>query len=83
MKRLNIIGCGKVGRTVGRLWAQGKVFDIGDILNRSKESSASAVQFIGAGQVVAGIEVMSPADVFLWVLLRSRRGLESWVSRNL
>lgn len=65
MKRLNIIGCGNVGKTLGRLWSQEKVFSIGDILNRSEESGASAAHFIGAGQPVIGVEAMSPADVFL------------------
>ncbi|NQT24773.1 DUF2520 domain-containing protein [candidate division KSB1 bacterium] len=65
MRRLNIIGCGNVGKTLGRLWAQERVFSIGDILNRSEESSSSAAHFIGAGQGIAGIAAMSPAEVFL------------------
>ncbi len=65
MRKLSIIGCGNVGKTLGRLWAQEKVFSIGHILNRSEESSSSAVHFIGAGQGVAGIAAMSPAEVFL------------------
>ena len=65
MKRLSIIGCGDVGRTLGRLWAQEKVFSIGDILNRTNESTTSAVRFIGAGQGVDEIASMSPAEAFL------------------
>jgi len=65
MKRLSIIGCGNVGKTLGRLWAQERVFSIGDILNRSEESSSLAVQFIGAGRPVLRIAEMSPAEVFL------------------
>lgn len=65
MRRLNIIGCGNVGKTLGRLWSQEKVFSIGDILNRSEESGASAAHFIGAGRAVVGVETMSPAEVFL------------------
>jgi predicted short-subunit dehydrogenase-like oxidoreductase (DUF2520 family) len=65
LKRLSIIGCGKVGKTLGRLWAQKRVFSIGDILNRSKQSSSLAVQFIGAGRPVLSMAEMSPAEVFL------------------
>jgi len=65
MKKLSIIGCGGVGRTLGRLWAQEKVFSIGDILNRTNESTTSAVRFIGAGQGVDEITSMSPAEAFL------------------
>ena len=65
MKRLSIIGCGGVGRTLGRLWAQEKVFSIGDILNHTNESTTSAVRFIGAGQGVDKIASMSPAEAFL------------------
>lgn len=65
MNRLNIIGCGHVGRTLGRLWAQEKVFAMGDVFNRSGESAASAVRFVGAGQGVDRIESMSPAELYL------------------
>lgn len=65
MRSLNIIGCGNVGKTLGRLWNQEKVFEIGDILNRSEESGAAAARFIGAGRAVAGVEEMSSAEVFL------------------
>lgn len=64
-KRLNIIGCGNVGKTLARLWALQDVFDIGDILNRSSDSSRAAVEFIGAGRVAASLERMNSADVFL------------------
>ena len=65
MRKLCIIGCGNVGKTLGRLWSQEKVFTIGDILNRSEESGSSAARFIGVGRPVAGIAEMSPAEVFL------------------
>lgn len=65
MRRLSIIGCGNVGKTLGRLWNHEKVFSISDILNRSEESGSSAVRFIGAGRPVFEISEMSPAEVFL------------------
>jgi len=64
MKTLNIIGCGKVGKTLGRLWVKAGIFDIGDILNRSVDSAGEAALFIGAGRAVPRVEEMRPADVF-------------------
>lgn len=62
---LNIIGCGKVGKTLGRLWQQTGVFRLGGILNRTQASSAEAVAFLQGGQAVNGMEELPPADVFL------------------
>jgi predicted short-subunit dehydrogenase-like oxidoreductase (DUF2520 family) len=58
VRTLNIIGSGRVGRACGRLWARAKVFEIQDVLTRSRESAAEGVKFIGAGQ-------MRPADVWM------------------
>jgi predicted short-subunit dehydrogenase-like oxidoreductase (DUF2520 family) len=65
MKTLNFIGCGRVGRTLGRLWISGGIFAIQDVLTRSAESAADAVRFIGAGRAVADLMVMRPADIWL------------------
>ena len=65
MKKLTIIGCGRVGKTLGHLWARNAVFEIADVLNRSVRSSAEAVEFIQAGRPVAGFGEMNRADVFL------------------
>jgi predicted short-subunit dehydrogenase-like oxidoreductase (DUF2520 family) len=65
MKKLAIIGCGKVGKTLARLWAKNAVFEIADVLNRSRQSSAEAVDFIQAGRPVADFREMNGADVFL------------------
>ena len=62
MKRLNIIGCGNVGKTLGRLWHQRGVFEIHDILNRTAESACRAVDFIGAGRGIFTHADMRPAD---------------------
>ncbi len=64
-RTLTIIGCGKVGQTLARLWHLNDTFAIGDVLNRSVESARSAVQFIGAGRVVAGFDDLGPADFVL------------------
>jgi predicted short-subunit dehydrogenase-like oxidoreductase (DUF2520 family) len=62
---LNIIGCGKVGRVLGRLWAASGVFELRDILNRTRESAARAVGFIGAGRATTDYAVLRPAEVWM------------------
>jgi len=64
-KTLNIIGSGRVGRACGRLWAQAGVFEIQDVLTRSRESAARGVQFIGAGHAVGSLAEMREADVWM------------------
>jgi predicted short-subunit dehydrogenase-like oxidoreductase (DUF2520 family) len=64
MKTANIIGCGAVGQTLGRLFKEAKVFQIGDILNRSLDSARGAAAFIGAGRPVSGFAEMRPADLY-------------------
>ena len=65
MKTLNIIGSGRVGRACGRLWARAKVFEIQDVLTRSRESAAEGVKFIGAGHAVGDLGEMRPADIWM------------------
>ena len=65
MKTLNFIGCGAVGKTLGRLWRQNGVFEIQDIMTRSLDRAGDAAAFIGAGRAVAGLGEMRPADLFL------------------
>ena len=65
MRTLNIIGSGRVGRACGRLWARAKVFEIQDVLTRSRESAAEGVKFIGAGHAVGSLGEMRPADVWM------------------
>lgn len=63
IKTLNIIGCGKVGKTLARLWSQQSTFVIQDVLNRSLESAQQAVSFIGSGHAVAHYADLRPADI--------------------
>jgi predicted short-subunit dehydrogenase-like oxidoreductase (DUF2520 family) len=64
-KTLSIIGCGNVGRALGRLWFRNHTFIIGDVLNRSHESAQRAVDFMGAGRAVDAYADLRPADIFL------------------
>ena len=65
MDTLNIIGAGRAGRTLGRLFAIRQTFAVGDILTRSYEHSADAAAFIGAGRPANGLDEVRPAQVWL------------------
>jgi predicted short-subunit dehydrogenase-like oxidoreductase (DUF2520 family) len=62
---LNLVGAGRVGQTLGRLWAQAGVFAVQDVLTRSPASAQAACDFVGAGVPVAHWDVMRSADVWL------------------
>lgn len=49
MKSINIIGCGKVGRVLGRLWYETNTFKINSVVNRTIENSSSSVRYINSG----------------------------------
>lgn len=59
---LNLVGAGRVGRTLGRLWQSHGVLQLQDVLTTSQESAQAAVRFIGAGRVANALEEMRPAD---------------------
>ena len=62
---LNLIGAGRVGQTLARLWTQSGVFAVQDVLTRSPASAQSACEFIGAGTPVPSLDAMRSADVWL------------------
>ncbi|MBK7049755.1 MAG: NAD(P)-binding domain-containing protein [Rhodoferax sp.] len=66
MKSLNIVGCGRVGRTLGRLWHSQGTFRVQDVLTGSKHTAIDAVEFIGQGHAVSTLAAMRAAD--LWML---------------
>lgn len=63
--KLNIIGCGHLGKSLAKLWSTHGCFQIGEVLNRSIESSSQATDFIGSGVAISSLDEMSPADVYL------------------
>jgi predicted short-subunit dehydrogenase-like oxidoreductase (DUF2520 family) len=65
VKTLNVIGCGSVGKTLSRLWTRHGVFRVQSVLNRSLESGARAVQFVGAGRAVDDYARLDPADLVM------------------
>lgn len=64
-RTLSIIGCGNLGKTLGRLWTDANSVTMQDVLNRSAESAAQAVAYIGAGRPASGLMDLRHADIFL------------------
>ena len=64
-RTLNLIGAGRVGGALGRLWAKAAVFEIQDVLTRSLKSARAAVRAMNAGRAVAAVDEMRAADVWL------------------
>ena len=62
---LSIIGCGKLGRTLGRLWQRAGNPHLHDILNRSLAAANEAVAFIGAGHAATDFAALRPSTAFL------------------
>lgn len=65
MLTLNLIGCGRLGKTLGRLWSENQIFSIGDVLTRDVESARAASDFIGAGRSITEITELRSADIWL------------------
>lgn len=63
---LHIVGCGRVGRSLARLWADAGTFSIGQVVNRSSESARRAIEFIGQGRATEALESMGSED---WLML--------------
>lgn len=66
MRRLNVVGAGRVGQTLARLWQAQGLLQVQDLLARRADSAAQAQAFIGAGRVASGLADLRPAD--LWML---------------
>lgn len=65
MKKLNIIGSGRVGRTLASLWEEKRTFAIQDLLDRTAHGARAAIAFIGDGRAAARLEEMRPAEVWM------------------
>ncbi len=60
---LSVIGCGRLGKAITRLFHEHEVFRVVDVLNRSLASSEQAVEFIGAGRPVGNMHDLREVDV--------------------
>ncbi len=63
--QFNLIGGGKLGKTLGYLWQHHGIAQLAGVLNRSLASSQAVVDFIHAGQAVINLQELPPAKVFL------------------
>jgi predicted short-subunit dehydrogenase-like oxidoreductase (DUF2520 family) len=62
---LSIIGCGKLGQTIGRLLHSRRVFSIKDIVTQSRASAERAASFLEAGNPCASVAEMHQSDAVL------------------
>ena len=62
---LNLLGAGRVGRTLGALWSRKQVFQVQDLLTSSAESAQAACVAVGAGRAAASVADMRPAAVWM------------------
>jgi predicted short-subunit dehydrogenase-like oxidoreductase (DUF2520 family) len=65
MKRLNVIGTGRVGRTLASLWEEKRTFSVQYLLDGALNGARSAAAFIGDGRPVGSLEEMRAADVWM------------------
>lgn len=66
MRRVNVIGAGKVGRTLMSLAHNAAGYTLGDIASRDASSAIAAVEALAVGRAAADLTDLRPAD--LWFL---------------
>lgn len=62
---LNIIGAGKLGKTLGYLLAQNTTITLSGVCNTTLASSQEAVNILGSGKAYPSIQALPPADLTL------------------
>ncbi|MGS2724542.1 Rossmann-like and DUF2520 domain-containing protein [Porticoccus sp. GXU_MW_L64] len=72
---LNIIGGGRLGRSLGKLWHSNNAATIAGVCNRSLQSATEAVTFMGAGQPLSTLAQLPPAP--LWLIATADTDIES------
>jgi predicted short-subunit dehydrogenase-like oxidoreductase (DUF2520 family) len=65
MATLNVIGAGRVGRTLAALFRRAGVFEVKAVLSATAESSRAAVAFIGGGTAAEALATMGAAEAWL------------------
>ncbi|HEX4045167.1 MAG TPA: DUF2520 domain-containing protein [Gammaproteobacteria bacterium] len=63
-KSINIIGCGRLGKTIAKLFVQSNSATITGIVNTSLKSANEAITFIGQGKAFQSIADLPPADIY-------------------
>lgn len=62
---LNIVGAGRLARTLGRLWTDRGALEVRGVMSRNPDHAQAAVTFIGAGSVIRDAAEFGPADLWL------------------
>jgi hypothetical protein len=62
---LNLVGAGRVGQTLARLWSEAGVFEVQDVLTTSMASAKAACDLMGAGTPVQSVDDMRHAEFWL------------------
>ena len=62
---LNLVGAGRVGQTLARLWHLHGSFAVQDVLTTTLSSAQAATGCIGAGRAVDQLHALRPADVWM------------------
>ncbi len=65
LQRINLVGCGRVGQTLARLWHTQGLLQVQDVVNSTLASAQAATDFIGAGRALAGFAGLQPADLWM------------------
>lgn len=65
MLSLNIIGAGRVGQTLGYLFAHRRQFSVAQVFNLTSERNQAALELIGTGSGITSVSDILPADVTL------------------
>ena len=65
MRTLNIVGCGRAGRTFARVFHQAHAFVVQDLYDINHAAARACAQFAEAGEPVRRMDRMRPAQVWL------------------
>jgi predicted short-subunit dehydrogenase-like oxidoreductase (DUF2520 family) len=65
LRTMNLIGGGRVGQTLARLWALQNAFAVQDVLTTSLATAQLAIDYIGTGHAVDQSHAMRGADVWM------------------
>lgn len=56
---INVIGCGKEGRSLCQLWREKSVFDVLEVVNQTVESTDLVISMMGLGSAVILLKCIS------------------------
>ena len=65
MRTLNVVGCGRAGKTLARLFARQHAFSVQDLMDVNLAAARACAQFAETGRPVRRIAELRPAAVWL------------------